>query len=104
MPAKKLTIKPLFDRVLIEPLSEEERLIKTKSGIVLPDSVDKEKIDRGVVLEVGPGKMTDSGKKIPMTVKKGQIVVFPEFSADKIKVDDKDYYVVAEGNIMAVID
>jgi len=104
MPVKKSSIKPLGDRVLVEPLSEEERLTKTKSGIVLPDSVDKEKVDRGTVVEVGPGRISDDGRKIPMTVKKGQTVVFSEFSAEKIKVKDFEYYLVSEGNILAVID
>ena len=101
---KKLNIIPTGDRVLVEALSEEERMQKTKSGIVLPDTADKEKVDRGRVVAVGPGKTTENGRKISPVVKKGQIVIFPEFSAEKIKVDDKEYYVVSESNILAVIE
>ena len=102
--AKKINIKPLGDRVLIQALSDEERVKKTKSGIVIPETVDKEKVDRGRVVEVGPGKTDEKGKKIPMSVKKGQLVIFPEFSAEKIKVGDDEYYIVGEGNILAIIE
>lgn len=102
--AKKLFIKPLGDRVLIEALSEDERLVKTKTGIVIPETVNKEKTDRGKVVEVGPGRINETGKKIPVFVKKGQTVIFSEFSADKIKVEDKEYYIMSEGNILAVIE
>jgi chaperonin GroES len=102
--AKKFNIAPLGDRVLIEALSEEERVKKTKSGIVIPETVDKEKVDRGRVVAVGPGKITEDGKKIPVSVKKGQIVIFSEYSADKIKVDDKEYYIISENNILAIIE
>ncbi|MBU1178944.1 co-chaperone GroES [Patescibacteria group bacterium] len=101
--AKKFDVIPLGDRVLIEPLSQEDRMKKTKFGIVIPETVDKEKVDRGTVLAVGPGRITEEGKKIPVSVKKGQIVIFSEFSSDKIKVDDKEYYIVSENNILAVI-
>jgi len=102
--AKKINIKPLGDKVLVQALSEDERAKKTKSGIVIPDTVDKEKVDRGRVVEVGPGKIDEKGKKIPVAVKKGQLVIFPEFSSEKIKVDGEEYYIVSEGNILAVIE
>ncbi len=102
--AKKSIIKPLGDRILLEPLSEDERATKTAAGIIIPDTVGKEKMDRGRVIEVGPGKINDSGKIIPPAVKKGQTVIFSEFSADKIKVGDKEYYIVSESNILAVIE
>jgi chaperonin GroES len=104
MAAKKTTIKPLGDRVLLEPLSEEERLTKTSAGIVIPETVDKEKTDRGTVVEVGPGKMNEEGKRVPLSLKKGQTVVFSEYSADKIKIGDKEYFLVSENNILAVIE
>lgn len=89
---------------MIEPLSEEERMKKTKSGIVIPETVDKEKVDRGRVLAVGSGRVTEEGKKIPVSVKKGQVVIFSEFSAEKIKLEDKEYYIVSENNIAAIIE
>jgi len=100
---KKTKIKPLADKVVIEALSEDEKLSKTKSGIVIPETVDNKKVDRGTVVAVGAGKFED-GKKVPMEVKVGQMVVFSEFSADKIKVDDKEYYIIGEGNILAIIE
>ena len=86
-------IKPLGDRVVVEALSEEERVKKTKFGLVLPDTADRNKVDRGRVVAVGAGKMDKSGKRVPLEVKAGQVVIFPEFSSEKIKVDGKDILV-----------
>lgn len=97
------SIKPLHNNVLIEPLSESERGSKTKSGIFIPETVDKEKPDQGEVIEVGPGKRDNEGKIIPMSVKKGQKVVFSKYSPDEIKIEDKKYYIINEDNILAII-
>ena len=97
-------IKPLRNNVLIEPFSDEEKGSKTKSGIFIPETVDKEKPDQGKIVEVGPGKMDDNGKIIPMSVKKGQKVVFSKYGPDEIKVGDKKYYIISEDNILAVIE
>jgi chaperonin GroES len=101
---KKINIKPLSDRVLIEALSEEEKVKTTKSGIVIPETVDKEKVDRGKVIAVGSGKITETGKKIPLSIKAGQTVVFSEERVDKPQVDDKEYYIISENNILAIIE
>ncbi len=102
---KQTKITPLADRVLIEPLSEEERTKKTKTGIIIPDTVRGEKkVDRGHVVAVGPGRISEDGKKIPMNIKKDQLVVFSEYSSEKIKVDDKEYFIISESNILAVIE
>jgi chaperonin GroES len=103
--SKKLSIniKPLSDRVLIEPLPEKKE-IKTKTGIVIPETVEKEKKDRGKIVAVGPGKRDEKGKLIPLSVKSGQTVIFSEYSADKIKVGEKEYYIVSENNILAVVE
>jgi len=97
-------IKPLHNNVLIEPLSDEERSHKTKTGILIPETVDKEKPDQGRVIEVGPGKRDESGKLIPMSVKKGQKVIFSKYGPDEIKVGDKKYFIINEDNILAVIE
>ena len=97
-------IKPLRNNVLIEPFSDEEKGSKTRSGIFIPETVDKEKHDQGKIIEVGPGKMDDKGKIIPMSVKKGQKVVFSKYGPDEIKVGDKKYYIISEDNILAVIE
>src|SRR3989344_6999570 len=97
---KSANIKPLGDRVLVEPLSDEEREKTTKLGIVIPDTVEKEKSEKGKIINVGPGRMTDEGKLIPLSVKKGQIVVFSKYGPDEIKVGDKEYYIIKEENIL----
>lgn len=97
-------IKPLHNNVLIEPLSEEERGTKTKSGIIIPETIDKDKPDQGKVVEVGPGKRDEGGKLISMSVKKGQKVVFSKYGPDEIKVGDKKYYIISEDNILAIIE
>ena len=93
-------IKPLGDRVLVEPLEEKE--VK-KGGIVIPDSA-KEKPQEGKVIAVGPGKLDDDGKKIPMTVKKGDRILMPKYGGTEIKIDDKDYQIVREDDILGVIE
>ena len=95
-------IKPLGNRVLIEMMDEKEK--KTKSGIYIPETVDKEKPDQGTVQAVGPGKKDDNGKIIPMQVKVGDKVVFSKYSPDEIKIEGKKYFVVSEDNILAVIN
>lgn len=99
-----IKIKPLHNNVLIELLSDEERAQKTKSGIIIPETVDKEKPDQGKIIEVGPGKRDENGKLVPLSVKKGQKVVFSKYGPDEIKVGDKEYYIIKEENILAVID
>lgn len=99
-----MNIKPLGNNVLIEPLSEEDRHAKTKSGIYIPDTIDKEKPDQGIIISIGPGKRDDNGKIIPMSVKKGQKVVFSKFGPDEIKVGNKKYYIISEDHILAVIE
>ena len=99
-----INIKPLGDRVLVEPLSDEEREKTTKLGIVIPDTVEKEKSERGKVIAVGPGKMTDAGKLIPLSIKKGQVVIFSKYGPDEVKVGDKEYYIIKEENILAILE
>ena len=95
-----MKIRPLADRVLVEPLEEKE--VK-KGGIVIPDSA-KEKPQEGKVIAVGPGKLDDDGKKIPMTVKKGDRILMPKYGGIEIKIDDKEYQIVREDDILGVIE
>ncbi len=94
-------IRPLGDRVLIEPLDEQKD--KTKSGIYLPDTVDKERPVKGKVLAVGPGKLLESGKRAPMNIKKGDIVLFPKYGPSEFKLDGKEYLVAREEEILAIV-
>ena len=98
-----LGIRPLADRVLVEPLNCDDETL-TKSGIIIPDTVDKEKPHQGKVLAVGSGKYNEDGDLIPMTVKVGDKVVFSKYSPDEIKLKDKEYYIISESNILAVLE
>ena len=92
-----VTLQPLADRVLVKPIEKEE---KTKSGIYLPDTA-KEKPQEGEVLAVGPGKMTDDGKRIPLDLKVGDTVIYAKYGGTEIKVDDEDLIILRESDILA---
>ncbi len=92
-------IIPLSDRVLIRPISKEET---TASGIIIPDTVSKEKPEQGTVVAVGAGKYED-GKLIPTRVKVGDVVVFSKYGYDEIKQDGEEYFILREDSILAVI-
>jgi chaperonin GroES len=94
-------INPLSDHVLIQPLEKEE---KTKSGILLPDTAEKEKPEEGLIIAVGPGRRVSSGKIIPMNVKPGQKVLFTKYGPNEVKVDNKEYLIAREEDILAVIE
>jgi chaperonin GroES len=94
-----MNIKPLSDRVVIEPLEAEE---KTSGGIYLPDTA-KEKPQMGKVVAAGPGKTSDSGELIKMEVKKGDKVLYGKYSGTDFTFDDKDYLIVRESDILAII-
>ncbi len=99
---KKIGIVPLADRVLIRPSDEREGEKKLPSGIIIPETVAKEKTDRGVVIAVGEGRLDEkSGKRVPPAVKPGQTVLFQW--GDKVEIEGAEYYLVAEGSILAVI-
>jgi chaperonin GroES len=91
-------IQPLGSRVLVRPLSEEEQ---TSGGIVLPDSA-KKRPQEGEVLAVGPGRVLDSGEVAPMTVKKGDIVIYPEYGGTEVKVSGEDLLIIDEDSILAI--
>jgi len=96
-----MTIKPLSDHILIEPVKEEE---KTKAGILLPETADKEKPEQGKVIATGPGKKNEEGKIIPLEVKAGDKVLFTKYGPNEIKVDDKEYLIAREEDILAIIE
>jgi chaperonin GroES len=98
--AKKLSVMPIGDRVLIRPL-EVEKEAKTASGIILPDSGEKEAPSSGEVLAVGPGKF-DDGVQVPMQIKVGDTVLFSKYGYEEVGVDGEDLYIISESNILAV--
>jgi chaperonin GroES len=95
-----MTIKPLEDRVLIEPISQKE---KTKSGIVLPETAEKEMPEQGKVVAIGPGKIDSNGKHIPIRVKQGDIVLFTKYGPSEVKINNKEYLIAKEEDILAII-
>lgn len=94
-----MKIKPLADRVVVERIEEEE--VK-KGGIILPDTA-KEKPIRGKVIAVGPGRLDDKGNRVPMEVKKGDVVLFGKYAGQEIKIDNKEYLIMREDEILAII-
>lgn len=99
--SKKQTIQPLADRVLIKPESMGDE--KSPSGIIIPDTARKEKPERGVVVAVGAGKRDERGALIPTSLKTGDVVIFSKYGYDEVKIDDEDFYIIAESGILAVI-
>jgi chaperonin GroES len=95
-----MKLQPLNDHVIVKPITEDET---TKSGIVLPETVDKEKPEKGEVVEVGPGKMLDNGERASMTLKKGDKVIFKKYSPDEINLEDEEYLVLREDDVLAVV-
>lgn len=95
-----MNVKPLGDRVIIKPIAED---ITTKAGIVLPETVEKEKAEKGEVLAVGPGRILDNGQLAPMSVKVGDKVMFKKYSPDEIKIDGQDLLIISESDILAII-
>ncbi len=95
-------IMPLGDRVLIKPFSKEEVENKKNYGIILPESAGKEKSEQGKVIAVGEGKYQD-GKLVPVAVKVGDTVLFSKYGYDEVKIDEEEYYILKEDNILAVI-
>ena len=103
--AKNTTgITPLGERVLVKPLSPEEMGKKTTFGIIIPETVDKEKPEQGTVLAVGPGKANDAGHVVPLSVKVGDKVMFSKYGFEEIKVNGVEYYMLAESSILAILD
>lgn len=99
MATVKTQVRPLGDRVLVRPMQREE---VTKSGIVLPDTA-KEKPQRGEVLAVGPGRFDEDGDRIPMDVKVGDRVLFAKYAGTELKIDDEEYLILSEKDILAVV-
>lgn len=90
-------LQPLADRLVVKPIQKEE---VTKGGIYLPDTA-KEKPQEGKVIAVGPGRVTDDGKRIPMEVKVGDRVIYARYGGSEIKIDDEEYIILRESDILA---
>jgi chaperonin GroES len=94
-----MNIKPLADRVVIKPSAAEE---KTKGGIILPDTA-KEKPVVGEIVAVGPGKVTDDGKKVPPEVKVGDKVLYGKYSGTEVTIEGEQYLIMREADVFAIV-
>ena len=94
-----MNLKPLGDRVMIKPVDREE---KTKSGILLPDTA-KEKPQEGIVEAVGTGRILDNGTKVPMELKVGDKVLYAKYAGNEFKLDEIEYLIVSEKDVLAVV-
>jgi chaperonin GroES len=94
-------IVPLRDNVIIEPQSPEE---KTKSGIVIPETADRDRPEQGVVVAVGPGKVADDGSRVAPEVKKGDSVLFSKYGPTEIKIEGTEYLIAKEDDILAILE
>ena len=100
----KAGITPLGERVLVKPFTAEQMGKTTSFGIIIPETVDKEKPEQGIVVAVGPGKKNEAGHVVPLSVKVGDKVMFSKYGFDEIKVNGVEYYMIAESSILAILD
>jgi len=96
-----MKLKPLSDHLIVQAIEADKT---TKSGIVLPDTVDKERPQEGKVVAVGPGRVLDNGQRLAMSVKVGDRILFKKYSPDEIKVNEDEYLVLSESEVLAVIE
>ncbi len=96
-----MKLKPIHDHIVVKPIIQDEI---TKSGIVLPDTIDKEKPEKGEVIAVGDGKLLDNGQRAVISVKVGDKVMFKKYSPDEIKVDGVEYLIISESDVLAILE
>jgi len=94
-------LRPLHDQLIVKAISDEQA---TKAGIILPDTVDKQRSEKGEVIAIGPGKLTDSGKRQEMSVKAGDKVIFKKYAPDQVKIENQEFLIIAESDVLAVIE
>ncbi len=94
-----MKIKPLGDRVLLQAIAEDTK----RGGIIIPDTLQKERPQKAKVVEVGPGALDDKGVRVALSVKKGDVVLFTKYGPAEIKIDDKEYLIAREDDILAII-
>jgi len=95
-----MDIRPLGSRVLVKPIEEDEQV---RGGIIIPDTA-KEKPQQGEVIAVGPGKVTDDGKVLPMDVKKGDRVLYGKYAGTEVKMEDQKYLIMNESDVLGIIE
>ena len=98
---KKFSLTPLGDRVVVKPSTKEGEK-KLASGIIIPETVDKEKPAQGTVVAVGPGKQED-GERVPLQVQVDDVVLFSKYGYDEVKIDGQDYYILSESSVLGIL-
>jgi chaperonin GroES len=98
--ATKTKLRPLHDRILVKRIEEDE---VRRGGIIIPDTA-KEKPQEGKVIAVGTGKVTEDGKKIPLDVKAGDRILFGKYSGSEVKIDDEEYLIMREEDVLGILD
>lgn len=93
-------LRPMDDRILVEPVEEETA---TTFGLVLPDTASREKPQKGRVVAVGPGKLTEEGKRVPMSVKPGDTVLYTKYGPTEVKIEGKEIFFLQESDVLAVV-
>jgi chaperonin GroES len=101
MAKSKAKLKPVGGNILVQPIEEEQ---VTDSGIVLPDTVSKEKPQKGKIVALGTGKLDEDGEKIPFNVKVGEVVLFKKYGPEEVSVEDEDFLLMEEADILAIIE
>ncbi|MBI4611659.1 MAG: co-chaperone GroES [Candidatus Rokubacteria bacterium] len=96
-----MKIRPLHDRILLKRLEEQEE--ERRGGIIIPDSA-KEKPQRGKVIAVGDGKMLENGKRVPLDVKAGDQVLFGKYAGSEVKIEDEEYLILREEDILGILE
>lgn len=96
-----MNIKPLSNHIFLEPVEEEKA---TESGIIIPDTADKEKPVKGKIIAVGEGKLNDKGERTPMSIKVGDTVLFKKYGPDEIEINGKKYLVGDEDDVLAIVE
>lgn len=97
----KAKVTPIGGNILVKPVTEEKKLA---SGIVLPETIDKEKSQRGEIVALGSGRLADDGKKIAFNVKVGDVVLFKQYSPEEIEIDGEDYLIMDENAILGILN
>jgi chaperonin GroES len=101
MTEKKLKLRPLEDRIVVEGSDEMETHV---SGLIIPDTVSKEKPQKGKVIAVGPGKVDNNGKRVPMEVKAGDTILFTKYGPSEVKVEGKELLILNQSDVLAVLE
>lgn len=100
----EIGIVPLGDKIVVRPLSADEAGIRSHVGIIIPETIDKEKSEQGIVVAVGEGKRLENGERAPISLSVGDKILFSKYGFDEVKVGGVEYYIVGEASVLAVLE